>query len=125
MKQASSESSHTGPRILGLCRIAWGTALLVIPKQIMNKFGAPASLEGMAAVVVPRLLGGRHILQGIAEVSVGPRWQRMGSLVDSLHWATDVAVGLVDDSWRRAALGDSLITGSFAVAGWKMRAPRP
>jgi hypothetical protein len=106
-------SSERG-RILAVVRVGWAGFLLVWPRQAIVLLGGE---DVPASRLVCRLLGGRHLTQGVAELLFWPRGRRVGSLVDILHAASAVAFGCRDPRWRRAALRDGVVAASFAIAG--------
>jgi hypothetical protein len=108
-------------QILGALRLAWGTALLGAPLRCISLVpGAPAGVPD-DAVTVARVLGGRHVLQGLAEIAAWPSLRRLGAAADILHAATGVALAATDRRWRSVARADAALATGFAVAGLAAR----
>jgi hypothetical protein len=101
---------------LGVIRLAWAAILVVAPTAVIDLFGAPVDAT---SITVARILGVRHALQGLVEVTTWPKRRRTGSLIDATHSLTAVGLGVSSPRWRCVALIDSGIAGAFALAGWK------
>lgn len=88
--------------------VVHGTALLMLRPG--------AAGRGTAAVV--RVLGARHVLQGLAGLG---GWVRPGMdvAVDGVHAASMVGLALVDRAHRRRAAASAVIAIAFALgARW-------
>ncbi len=108
-------------QILGALRLVWGSALLGAPVQCIGLVpGAPAGVPD-GAVTVVRVLGGRHVLQGLVEMAARPSFCRLGAASDLLHAATGVALAASDRRWRSVAGADAALATGFAVAGLAAR----
>jgi hypothetical protein len=112
---SSSPASNTAVAV----RITWGALLCAVPGRVLKLMGGAD--EGLAPRRVMRVLGARHVLQGLAEYRFGASARRLGVGADLLHAATDVGFGVVDTRWRRAALTDAGIATGFAVVGLRGR----
>jgi hypothetical protein len=98
---------------LALIHSAYGTALVLAPGRVLRLYGGPA--DDPSALTVARVLGARHVLQGVA--TKGWRFSRVGSLVDSLHAVSMFALAAASDDYRRPALIDGCVAATFAVTG--------
>ncbi|MFR0357336.1 hypothetical protein [Streptomyces sediminimaris] len=104
-------------------RISWGGLLTAAPDAVLR--GCPRTRTSTAASAVVRVLGARHILQGLA-TATGVMPVAWGAVPDALHAATMAGLALGSDRWRTAACADLLIAGAFAVGGtYAARAAAP
>ncbi|MHB1929537.1 MAG: hypothetical protein ACYDEN_06575 [Acidimicrobiales bacterium] len=108
-------------RILGGIRLAWGAALLAVPRRCIRLApGAPTDIAG-DAVAVARVLGARQVAQAIVELAAWPRLRRTGAAADLLHASSGVALAAADQRWRGVAVADTALASGFAVAGLAAR----
>lgn len=109
----------TSPRrngiALGAVRLCWAAALLSSPGRLVAMAGGE---DTPTSRTVARVLGTRHLVQGVAEITCWPRWGRMGSMVDATHALTGLALAASEPEWRRAALTDTAVTTAFCLVGW-------
>ena len=110
----ASRRSHKGTA-LGTIRLMWATALLVEPRPLLRFVGKEPDAT---TVVVARILGARHALQGLVEIGAWPRWRKVGMTADFAHAASGIAFAGLDARWRRVGLTDAAIAASFALGGW-------
>jgi hypothetical protein len=110
-----------GGRCLGGLRLVWAMALLCWPERVIAALGGEVTSQSRR---IGRVLGVRHFLQGVAEVSVWPRGRRFGSIVDAVHASSVAVSSLITPRWRRPLERDAAVAASFAIAG-ASRAPRP
>jgi hypothetical protein len=103
---SGSPAQRVAPFPLAI-RVGWGAALLVFPGAVLRLFGGPNESGGSKLVM--RILGGRHLVQAGAEYRFGGRAREVGVVVDLLHGATSVGLGLLRPEWRRAALTDAAV----------------
>jgi hypothetical protein len=101
-------------RELGVIRLAWATVLLVSPKSLIALFGGE---DTPTSRLIGRILGVRHLLQGVVEIAFWPKGRRIGSLVDTAHAASAALFAARATRWRRAAGTDAAVAVSFAMAG--------
>lgn len=100
--------------VLGLTRLGWGLTLLALPGDVARAVGA----DDMRAVRrLGRVLGARHVLQATIELASWPRWRRLGAAVDGLHAISAMGAAGADRRWRRPALIDGALAGTFAATG--------
>jgi hypothetical protein len=100
-------------RAIAAVRVAYGGVLLVAPPAgnatIVRT--PPDHIE----TVVGRVLGARHLVQGLAESA--PRWVgRLGLLVDSAHMTSMVGWAVLDRRHRRTAMLSAAAAALFTVA---------
>lgn len=104
------------PRLAGLGGLAWGSLLLARGDEVWRavESRAPDDVEELGT----RVLGARHVAQGLAQL-VAPR-ATSGAVVvvDLLHAATMGWLAAASPSRRRAAL----VTGGVALASASMTA---
>jgi hypothetical protein len=98
-----------------LGRAAWGVLLIAAPGGLLRATGAA---DRRAARTTMRVLGVRHLAQA-ALSGLRPRRTTVGvgSLVDALHAASDVAIAAVDPRYRRIAVIDAGIAATWAWLG--------
>lgn len=109
-----------GPiRGIAVVRLAWGVTLLCLPAAVLRTAGSePAA----APKTVLRVLGGRHLAQGIVTLAEPTETVTvLGAAVDVLHGLTSWAFAAVAPRWRRAGVLDGLIATSFAAVSWTAR----
>jgi hypothetical protein len=106
--------------LVAAIRAAYGTALLAVPRSVLSVYGASPGDD--TAVVVARVLGARHLLQGL--VQRRGRAPRLGAMVDLVHAASMFALASVGGEHRRPALIDGTIATGFAGGMLLGKAPR-
>ncbi len=98
------------PRLAGAGGLAWGALLLARGDHVW------AVLEGRDPDAVEELgiraLGGRHLLQGVAQLAAPRATGGLVVAVDVLHAATMGVLAAASPTRRRAAL----VTGGVALA---------
>ncbi|MDM4719295.1 hypothetical protein QTQ03_06665 [Micromonospora sp. WMMA1363] len=100
-------------------RLAWGTALLLMPGQLLRPVGPVTT----AAERTLRVLGARQVAQAaVTAYRPTPVVFTLGAVVDVLHAGTAVALAAVDRRQRSAALTDAVIATGWAVLSrWAAR----
>ncbi|SEE04969.1 hypothetical protein SAMN04490357_6744 [Streptomyces misionensis] len=100
-------------------RVAWGAVLTACPAAVLRR--CPRTPASTAADTVVRLLGARHVVQGLATAAgvVPAAWT---VVPDGLHAATMAGLALGSERWRTAACVDLAVATAFAAAG--LRATR-
>ena len=97
-------------RAVGGLGVAWGAVLLVRGRDVWRAVTAePATAVDLVTV---RALGGRHLVQGAAQVVAPTRMRRAILAVDLVHVLTMLPVVVLDDRRRRAAA----LTGALSLA---------
>jgi hypothetical protein len=95
-------------------RIVWGAILMREAKPILARFGNQTE----TAVVVARVLAGRHLLQGAVTAAVPRRGVvSIGAVADLTHAATAVAAAVMARRWRTVTLTDAALAAVFAGVG--------
>ncbi|MEO7446799.1 MAG: hypothetical protein ABI336_00890 [Humibacillus sp.] len=95
-------------RLIGLAGAAWGGVLLVWGDDLWR--AVERRDPGDAERLVTRVLGVRHLVQGLAQVAA-PSALRGPVVVDALHAASMLPLALVDPGYRRPAL----LSGGLAL----------
>jgi hypothetical protein len=98
-------------RGVGLVRLGYGASLLLAPRRMADAYGAP---PGRGATRLARVLGTRHVLQGLAEATGGTG--HLGAAADLAHAGSALAWALLRPRWRRAALLDAAVATGFSLA---------
>ncbi|MEU8265552.1 SDR family oxidoreductase [Sphaerisporangium sp. NPDC049002] len=116
--EPSADLPHEGIRAVRAIeagRAAWGLVLLTVPARVICALGGR---RDRTVEIVARLLGARQL--GQAAMS-GLRPSRSllvgGAVIDLVHAATALALGTVDDRWRRVALADAAIALGWSLNG--------
>lgn len=106
--------------LLHTVHVVHGGALLVHPLAVARRVDPAPDRRAVATV---RVLGARHLLQGIAGLVTAPRpTARLGAGIDGIHAASMVGLALVDRRRRRGALLSTVVALAFAFAGsWAAR----
>lgn len=89
-------------RASGVAAAVWGAALLVVGGGLWTVVAGrpPGEVDELAV----RVLGVRHLAQGVAQASAPGLDQRLFAGVDVLHAASMVWLAVVDERRRRPAL---------------------
>ena len=94
---------------------AHGGALLLRPAAVAWRVDGDA--DGRSVAVV-RVLGARHLAQGLAGLVATRRVAALlGAGVDGLHAASMVGLAVLDRRHRRGAAASALVALAFALAG--------
>lgn len=103
-------------RYLEVGRAAWGMALLIAPRQVLQRLHHVR--VDQRSEWVARVLGARHLTQAaISGVEPTPAVLAVGVWVDVVHAATAVGLAAVDDGRRRAGLTDTAVAATWAALG--------
>jgi hypothetical protein len=98
-------------RRLEWARLGWGVLLLVAPTCVLGATGARVDAR---SVVVTRILGARHVTQGVLSgLRPSPEVLAMGVWVDSAHSATALTLAVADPDRAVAGVADAGV-----AAGW-------
>lgn len=110
-------------RVLAAVRVGWAIVLVVAPRWLIAQSRRDAN--GRVPAGVLRVLGVRHLLQAVTTLAVPERAvTELGAGADAMHAMTALGLAATSRPWRRAALADGALAGSFGVAGWLLR-PQP
>lgn len=101
MSRPSNDSDRLA-RASGVAAAVWGTALLAAGGGLWTLVAGrpPREVDGLAV----RVLGSRHLVQGVAQASRPGLGQRLFVTVDVVHAASMVWLAAVDEQRRRPAL---------------------
>jgi len=100
-------------------RLSWGTVLMLAPGPMLVGVGSPDLPRSRG---VARILGARHVLQGLWERRSATGRLRLGFIIDAAHVLSMLALALFDRRWRRAAVTDAAIGSAFGLGGlWATR----
>jgi hypothetical protein len=98
--------------------VVHGAALLLRPAAVAGRVAGD-----VRTAVVVRVLGARHLVQGLAGLLA--TWRPaalLGAGIDGLHAASMVGLAVVDRGHRRAATVSAVVAVGFALAGsWAAR----
>ena len=105
-------------RQIELLRAAWGAALLIAPRQVMENVHH-LKVDTKSAVIA-RILGGRQLAQAaLSGLRPSPEVLAMGVWVDTVHALTALGLAVADRSRARAGLTDTVVAGLWAGAGYR------
>jgi hypothetical protein len=101
-------------RVVGAAGVSAGVVLLVRGVGVWDALEgrSPSAGERLAM----RLLGGRHLLQGLAELGAPDTWRPLWAVVDVTHAASMIAVAARQPARRRAALLSAGIASASGLA---------
>jgi hypothetical protein len=109
-----ADSAKPAPVPLDWLRIAWGTVCLLAPAQLAAALGGPTDRRTTA---VTRVLGTRHVLQGVVSVAAPTGAVLVaGGLIDVLHSTSMAVLGGFAERYRRLAWTDGVIAASWGAA---------
>ena len=100
-------------RLLEVVRVGYGLAMLISPDALLSE-GAKISSDRTARRVV-RVLGARHLVQGIVLFRRDPTWHRVGSMIDVLHGLTAAVFAVAVPRWRGPAALSALVSLVFGA----------
>ena len=113
-----TDASTPRLRWIELARGAWGAALLVAPRVVLERVHHLTVDD--KSLIVARVLGARHLAQAaLSGVGPSPEVLAMGVWVDCAHAATAVGLAAVDRSRARGGLTDAGIAAVWAAAGYR------
>lgn len=105
-------------RQIELLRAAWGAALLMAPRQVMDNVHHVR--VDSKSVVIARILGARQLTQAtLSGLRPSPEVLAMGVWVDAVHALTALGLAVADRSRARAGLTDTAVAGLWAGAGYR------
>jgi hypothetical protein len=122
------QGAEVSTRLLGATNAALGVAMLAWPRQVTRavtgrnaEAGTGRNAEAGTGWV--RLLGGRYVVQGAAQISwPHPVVLRGSAAVDGVHAASMLALAALRPDYRRPALASCAVaTGLAAIAAWQSR----
>ena len=95
-------------------RLALGSACLADPGRPLGLIGGPDRDDAATRVIV-RVLGGRFVAQGLADLAIGPRTRVPDVLVDLTHAASMVLAARHWPQHRRSALASAAVATAVAL----------
>jgi hypothetical protein len=99
---AAPPGSERLARASGIAACVWGAVLLARGRELwLVADGREPSASDEAAV---RFLGSRHLVQGVLQVAMPSRFQRLWVAVDVTHAISMFCLAAVDERRRRPAL---------------------
>jgi hypothetical protein len=104
-------------RVLEVVRVGYGLAMLIAPEALVGRGATKSSDKTVRRVV--RVLGARHLVQGIALFSRDESWHRAGAIVDVLHCLTASIFAAVVPRWRRPAAVSALVSLVFGAGEFR------
>lgn len=107
---------HRTRTSFALLRVGYGALMVAAPGPLVRHL-AGAEPDHRARVVA-RVLGARHVVQGVLTVGrPGPAVLALGAEADLAHAATALGLAGLDRARRRGALIDAAVAGAYAAAG--------
>jgi hypothetical protein len=101
-------------RAATLARLALGGVCLMAPDQVLDVVGG-ADRHDRTTRLVARVLGGRLVLQGGADLVLGRRTRRLDAVVDLAHAASMVPLAVRWPAHRRTALVSAAAASAIAL----------
>ena len=96
-------------------RVGYGLAVVLAPRRVQRTFGV---VPDSASTRVARVLGARHVAQGILSgAEPGREVLALGVWVDTLHALSMLGLAVLAPARARAGLTDSAVAGTFAALG--------
>lgn len=109
----SSGASDRLVRLTGVGSAVWGLVLLVRGDEIWRMVDDRAPTQVDVAAV--RVLGTRHLAEGVTQAVLPHRFQELYVGVDLIHAASMVGLAAVDERRRRPALASAAVAVAAAV----------
>lgn len=108
------ESAELARRLLGAVHLTLGMALIIRPGSVTRLLGGRTPPHRW----VIRLLGARSLVQGTVTVAVPDApIVAAGAVVDAVHAASMIVVGVLSESHRRAAALSAMVAAGCSAAG--------
>jgi hypothetical protein len=96
-------------------RLVLGGLCLAAPGRLLDAIGAPDRGDPRTWIIV-RVLGGRLLAQGVADLALGARTRVPDIVIDATHAATMVAAAARRPDHRRSAMvSAALATGTAGL----------
>ncbi len=100
-------------KIFAVLGAGFGAALLLRPRAVITAIGADPDLPGL--IPAARVLGARHLVQGVTLAIAPTRVARVSALVDGVHAASMYGLAAVAPRYRRAALASAGVASALGV----------
>jgi hypothetical protein len=101
-------------RLATFLRLGLGSACLVSPDLVLDLVGGP-DRDDPTTQLVARVLGGRMVLQGAADLTLRGRSRGVGVAVDLAHAASMLPVAALWPAHRRTALVSAAAASTTAL----------
>jgi hypothetical protein len=101
-------------RAATVVRLGLGGVCLAAPVEVLALVGGPDRSDPRTALVT-RVLGGRLVLQGIADLAWGRRTREAGVAVELTHAASMLPVAALWPAHRRTALWSAVAATATAL----------
>jgi hypothetical protein len=98
-------------RLVGVAGAGWGALLLLRPDLVLDR----ASTDGVLLEQAARVLGARHLAQGVALALAPGRTRRPARLSDGLHLATMLAAASAGHRYRAPALLSAAVSAASVL----------
>ena len=106
-------------RRLAAARAVYGAVLVVASGSIVERVTGERSSR---AAAIGRVLGMRHLLQTLVLGRArSAKWLNAGAGVDVLHALSMALVAGLSEKYRRLAVIDAVVAGTWAESGWLTR----
>ena len=99
------------PAVLELARIAYGGCLLAAPAMLPQRLLAERTDRTTRRVI--RLLGVRHLVQGVGILALGAPARRLGIVADLIHLVSLLPIGAVSGR-HRLCRADAAVEAALA-----------
>ena len=97
-----------------ILRLGLGGTCLLLPDQVLDVVGGPDRHDPTTRVVA-RVLGGRQMVQGCADLLLGRRTRGLDVVIDLTHAASMLPVALWWPDHRRTALVSAATAAAVAL----------
>jgi hypothetical protein len=101
-------------RVATAVRLLVGTACLARPTRVLELVGGLDRDDTHTRAIV-RVLGGRLLVQSVADLAIGPRTRVPDVWIDGSHAASMVAAAFHWPEHRRSALTSAAVASAIAV----------
>jgi len=101
-------------RAASVVRLALGTTCVAAPAAVLGAVGGPDRTDHTTQLVT-RVLGGRLVLQGVADLALGRRTRVLDVLVDLTHAASMLPAAALWREHRRSALASAAVATGIAL----------
>jgi hypothetical protein len=100
-------------RLPALIGTAWGVGLLLAPDRILRVAGVRNASGG--ELVTTRVLGARHVAEGVVLLTFGSRARIPVVVIESAHALSMVALAIAAPRFRRESLVSACVAVPLAV----------
>jgi hypothetical protein len=100
-------------KILATLGAVFGAALLLRPRVVIAAVGADPDRPGL--IPAARVLGARHLTQGVVLALAPDRVARWSVLIDGAHAASMFGLAAIAPDYRRAALASAGVASALGA----------